>query len=105
MKKKEIAVTKELDDHYFEGSLENLRLTIVGLIEEYGKTAHVELEYDEHLGVVIEIHYKRLETDKELEARKKKAAKDRERRKLDLEKKEEQERKELARLKKKYEEE
>ena len=93
-----------------EGTLSEMRDYFDGLIEQYGKDAHIyhemEWDYDGDRSTFY-VHYEREETDAEMEKRLKAAAKQRERRKAQKIKddaaKEAKERKELARLQKKYE--
>jgi hypothetical protein len=108
-KMKDERVTVSLWD--LDGSLEHAREHIDYLIEQYGKDARLdndsEYDYDGSCTSVFYLHYKRVETDAEMNKRLKAAVKAREYRKVqkvkDAVKQEANERKELARLQKKYE--
>ena len=85
----------------FEGRLTWLREYVENLIEKYGESAYVEIEYDyENIDYVV--RYEREETDKEYTKRLKEEEKRKAAQLLQQQKKEEKERKEFERLKKKF---
>ena len=118
-KRKMITERVKLDLYDFDGSLENVRNIIDGLIKEYGASAMLDHDYDHepYSGCggwgcsgdrvyYFEVRYEREETDAEMEKRLATARKRRESLRANKAKKaaakEEAERKELARLKEKY---
>lgn len=96
--KKKVWASEGID---FEGRLVYLRDYISGLIEKYGESAYVEVEYD-YENTDYRVKYEREETDREYTSRLKREEKEERQKKAALKKKEEKERKEFERLKKKY---
>lgn len=86
----------------FEGRLTWLREYVENLIEKYGESAYVKIEYVNEDNADYVVKYEREETEKEYTKRLKEEEKQKAAQLLQQQKKEEKERKEFERLKKKF---
>ena len=86
----------------FEGRLTWLREYVENLIEKYGESAYVKIEYVNEENADYVVKYEREETEKEYTKRLKEEEKTKAAQLLQQQKKEEKERKEFKRLKKKF---
>ena len=86
----------------FEGRLTWLREYVENLIEKYGESAYVKIEYVNEDSADYVVKYEREETEKEYTKRLKEEEKQKAAQLLQQQKKEEKERKEFERLKKKF---
>ena len=98
----EIRDRKRLSVYDLDGSLASARDEIAQLIEEYGEEANLDFWSDNCDEIVLDLHFTRVETDKERDKRLADARKLREKKKADKIKREADERAELARLQEKY---
>jgi len=99
----EIRDKKRLSVYDLDGSLASARDEIAQLIEEYGEEANLDFWSDNYGDeIVLDLHFTRVETDKERDKRLADARKLREKKQADKIKREADERAELARLQEKY---
>lgn len=94
---------KRLSVYDLDGSLANVRDEITSLIEEYGEDAYLDFWSDNYGDeIVLDVHFNRVESDKERDKRLSDAKKLRDKKAEDKIKREADERAELARLQEKY---
>lgn len=94
---------RRLSVYDLDGSLASARDEIASLIEEYGEDAYLDF-WSDNFGdeIVLDVHFERVETDKERNKRLADASKLRDKKAEDKIKREADERVELARLQEKY---